>query len=1611
MSSLKTAFKILKVTVLLLLFLLVLTAILISAPPVQTWLVKKVSTYLSEDIGTRITVKRVSFSLFNRMNLDGVYMEDQQQDTLIYADKIRVSITNLFFMRERAEVRNLTLDGVVVNLNREDSVWNYGFLLDRFTSSGGSGQAPKTAYYLNRVLLRNIRYNEKDAWRGQHLTIGLKELNLQADSISLSGKFAHIARLHIEEPLVQVYDFPARRPKTTAVRDKSKDSLPFNSGNWDLRIGELAIDNGTFKGDKQVNRPVYPYFDDSYIHFFAINGKGRHLRLQQDTLTMQVQLAAKERSGFVVNELKSHFRMRPGAMIFDSLSIKTPWSTLGDYYAMHYENFNWDMVRYVNNVEMRGRFNNSKIHSKDIAYFAPALKNWNKLITANGYVSGPVSNLHSKGFVIKSDSNTRLSGNLQIKGLPDTDQTYIDFRSADLHTSYADLSKIFPGIAAVKEPHLEEITSLSYKGDFSGYLKNFVTNGTVRTNLGSITANLNLQLAKGNIPHYSGTLSTGNFQLGRLLQAKSLGEISFNGTVKGSGFTSQSMDAELNGLFSRLDYKGYSYEGIAVNGRMTKKLFNGRVSVADPNAIAVLDGAIDFNGEKPVFNFFADIQRSNLQTLHFAKEDIRMIGKFDMNFVGDDIDNFSGSVHLFDVAITRDYDTYVFDTLTLSSQDVDGQKILTLKNTEASAYMIGNFKIKELPDAVKGFLNKYYPAYIPPPDRAITIQNLLFQLDVKNIDQYLPLINPALKGFNNSTIVGSLNSGTNLMAVSAMVPYASYKNFSVNDFRLTGLGNMDSLKLTGVIGNTTVNDSLQFPSTTISVNSRNNVSQLNISTAANQTINDARLSAQITNLTDGIKIHFDPSSVVLNNKTWRIDDGGEITLSRSHIDAENIRFTNGQQELSIVSRPSDTGQWNDIIVKLTRLNMGDFMPFILKEPRMEGMLTGNVTIENVFRNMHISADLKADQFRFENDSIGQIDITGSWDGQNKRAIYEAISNNEQYKFSIAGNYDIVDSVTHLINTHANFDRTRVDFLEKYLGTIFGNIRGYASGDITISGNADSPDYTGSVRLSEGGLKVLYTQVYYEFDHATLTFSPGNIGFGTIILKDTLHKNNHLVPNTAVLTGNLKHTNFGNFEYDFTINSNRILALNTTRADNSMFYGKAIGKVNFRLRGPDNEMRMSITGQTVDSSFIYITSSSSKESANADYIIWKQYGREMDYDSLSNTMSELNVDLNLTANNFARLYMVLDEVTGDIIEATGSGNFRMNVGTNTPFTMNGRYNIERGYYRFSFQEIFKKPFILLPNEGSFIRWDGDPYDAEINLKAKYAANDVKLSSLYAEMGQTTDPELSKLKSARTDVDVLCTLTGHLMKPDIHFEIALPSNSDVKNSQRLLGDLQRMNNDDNEKNKQVAYLIVFKSFAPIGQYNVQQTDAATFAFNTISEYISGYLSSSLKTLLYGIFRDPDLSVNFSYTRASIDPTGTGAGIGNTVNLTRDNISFQFIKSLLNDKLVVSFGSDFNFVSSGTQTALSGQNSSFLFLPDVTAEYKITPDGKFRVSFFYRSNFDALSTTGRRNRAGGSISFRTEFDPESLRRKREQHRIRDEEARDAAASGDTTSVSRLQ
>ena len=54
----------------------------------------------------------------------------------------------------------------------------------------------------------------------------------------------------------------------------------------------------------------------------------------------------------------------------------------------------------------------------------------------------------------------------------------------------------------------------------------------------------------------------------------------------------------------------------------------------------------------------------------------------------------------------------------------------------------------------------------------------------------------------------------------------------------------------------------------------------------------------------------------------------------------------------------------------------------------------------------------------------------------------------------------------------------------------------------------------------------------------------------------------------------------------------------------------IGRANVTLTGPQEDLQMYIKGEPTDSSNIYLPTNTSRESADADFIVWKVYGKEM-----------------------------------------------------------------------------------------------------------------------------------------------------------------------------------------------------------------------------------------------------------------------------------------------------------------------------------------------------------------------------------------------------------------
>jgi hypothetical protein len=219
--------KILKWFFLILLFLLVSIYIFIQTPFGQNWIVKQVTKRLSKDLQTKVTIAHVDFSLFNKMHLEGLMIEDRQGDTLLYAGDMKVRITDWFFFKKQAELKYVGLENAVIKFQRTDSVWRQQFLFDYFGSSGGSGKKKEGGLKLDlrKLELKNVSFLKKDAWMGEDMQIKVGSLDLDADKLSLSGNRFEVNSLLIKDPVVAIYKYDRKKPRRIRTAEELEQEV------------------------------------------------------------------------------------------------------------------------------------------------------------------------------------------------------------------------------------------------------------------------------------------------------------------------------------------------------------------------------------------------------------------------------------------------------------------------------------------------------------------------------------------------------------------------------------------------------------------------------------------------------------------------------------------------------------------------------------------------------------------------------------------------------------------------------------------------------------------------------------------------------------------------------------------------------------------------------------------------------------------------------------------------------------------------------------------------------------------------------------------------------------------------------------------------------------------------------------------------------------------------------------------------------------------------------------------------------------------------------------------------------------------------------------------
>ena len=1307
---------------------------------------------------------------------------------------------------------------------------------------------------------------------------------------------------------------------------------------WDIRFENIKLTNVSFKrwieGDSVS--PVGINFSDLAIR--DINGEMKNMFFSGDSLFVDIKkLSFYEKSGFKIDDFHTDAKIASDQMSFQSLYIKSPNTEINGNLIFEYDSFadfNW----FTKLIHWKADFANTHVSFQDISYFAHDIWGIKNVLSLEGNFKGTVNKFKGKNVELRWGEKSYLKGNVGLYGLPYISETFMDVQADEILTNKKDI-EIFPtypfteGKTLRLPDNMSELGDVKFNGKFTGFYSDFVAYGNIRTELGYLSSDLNLKHDRKTSNYiYQGHLSATQFDVGRLTAIPDIGSVSFNAQVKGSGLHLEKIDARMTGTIQSIEYRKYAYRNIKVDGELSKRMFNGVLSIHEPNLGLDFQGAIDFRDTLPLFNFKAVVDKANLDSLNLLKlpnENV-LSTSITSSLRGNRLDNLEGTVDISNSYMRSGSSMYHIRNVSLSAQkDDEVNKSLILNSDFMNANIRGQFELATLFDAFKEILPRYLPSVILPVNSDPGKQNFKFDIHLKNTSIITELFLPSWTLDPMTTLKGAVNTNNSTFNLQLNSPSIRYNNLAFQSLGVDINANNRELTLNANVARFNFTENAFIPQITIRSSARNNFVQSDLQLANSDSFpNRAHLKAGMEFYSSSrFDLKFDSSIIILRNKLWNINAANIVAFDTSSIRFSSLSFSNSLESVEVDGIIGKSIEEN-LGLTFQNFDLNNLDPlFQLGKSRLGGTINGNMVLNEARKNLKAETDLVISNLVLNGDTLGNASLVSRYNNEHKIVVANVgITKGTAKILELKGNYYAAKKDDNL-----DFDMKISNFylqtIEPYIDEVLSDVRGKVSANLKLTGTLEKPVIEGNVDLIRATCVVNYLNTKYSLSNTVkVKKNLFDLNGVTVIDKDN---------NEAKVKGKITHDFFDHFAFDVEVYPNNFQMLNTSYAQNSLYYGNAVVSGYAHFYGPLQLIGMDINLVPARGTIINIPLSNSSEVTQSDFITFVDHSKNYEYDEKPRTLvtnSGIRLNMNLDMNPSATINLIFDEKIGDVISGTGDGSIRMDIDQNGVFTMYGTYTISKGEYLFTLQNLINKKFNI--DSGSRITWAGDPYEANVDLSAVYV---LYTSSLYNLVQDST-------YKRRLPVECRLMLSNKLLNPTINYDINVrgldPAGESIVKS---------ILTSEQEVSKQMFSLLLLNQFSPPSNQSASSSriDAGAGAGASASELLSNQVSNWLGRL------SKDVNIGINYRSRD--------------NYSNEEIQLLFAKSLFNDRLLVE--GNVGYMSN------QSQNTNDL-VGDFYAEYKVSEDGRFRLKGFNRSNADNVLNYSAPYTQGFGIFFRQEF-----------------------------------
>ena len=1290
-------------------------------------------------------------------------------------------------------------------------------------------------------------------------------------------------------------------------KNETRDNMSIFSGKFNtqkrsntifkLSADKVSIDNSTIKiTDQNLSTPLL--FDFTNVKAAAVDFK----ILGPDVYANITSLGLLSSRGFKITNLKSQFSYTTQQMKLQNMELTTTQSRLDGEFVMDYSENGYS--DFYNTVVFTASFNPSSIATNDLNGFYNEF-GANQTIGFKGDFKGVLNDFSFTKAAITT-ANSKVAGDYYFKDVVKGANAFaIHFKGHDITTSYYDLRRFLPNILGKVLPEaLSKLGVFNYKGTSKINASRFTTQANFISDIGVAQASVSIDNYRDvALASYKGDISLSSFDIGALTKQPTLGKVSASLSVDGQGFTQQTIDTALSGVITSFSFQGYDYKNITLQGALKDPVFNGDLSIDDPNVQLDFTGLVDVSESFNQYDFRADVHFAELNKLRLVTRDSISVfaGKVVVDMDGTTIDDSIGSFSFQETFYQNQDDDFYFDDFRITSSFQDKERIIAINSPDiCDGQVSGNFLIKDIANLFRNGLGSMYANYVPTE----VTTNQYIDYDLSVYSKIIEVFVPELQVGENSRLRGAVSSDESKFELDFKSPelllfnnYLGKVNIQVDndnplyntyisvDSVYTGVYDLKDFSLI----NKTYNDTLYVQSVFKGGDQKEDLFDL----ALYYTINPQGNSVV------GIK----KSEISYKDNLWYLNKENnkknkvvfDDRFSAIAIDSLQLNYKQEQIAFAGIIRDST---YKNLKVRFKDVNIGNIIPSV-DSLQLYGLTNGTLSLIQQDGAYFPQSNVTIDDVSIN--TIGYGDLIVAIDGNQdltKYRVSSALTHNKIRSFNALGTIDFAPKTPEL-DIDVRLNEFNLKALTPFGANVITDIRGEASGALQIMGNYNKPNILGTINLKNSGLMVPYLNTDFDIANSTqMIVSKDSLSILSTDISDTKFDTKGLFSGVAT------HDNYRDWNLNLEISApERLLVLDTPPDEDELYYGTSFISGNAVIQGPISELDIKVFAATQkgttfkiplsdtesigDDSFIKFLSPQDKRTLTSDLTIVKK------------EIKGLSVDFDLDINENAEVEVVIDKVNNSTLKGRGAGTLLIRLDTKGKFNMWGEFTVIEGLYDFRYGGIIQKKIAVIP--GGNINWDGAPDRARLSISAKYA-------TLANPSVLLDNPSFNR----KIPVDVLVDLSGEILQPALNFSIDFPRTSSTVKSE-----LEFKLQSKEEIEKQAIFLLTTGSFVNEGM------GGANFA---------GTLADRVSNLVNGLFADKEgkFNVGLDYSQ--------GSRLPNLQTADRLGISLQ---SKINERILIN-GKVGIPVGGANETAIAG---------DIEVQWLINEDGTLRMNFFNR------------------------------------------------------------